>query len=78
MDSILKDFLTSGKAILADTKRPAVKNTKGGKVTKGEVLGEMEQDPHRILIRRIIREKPSKKEVVEQFKRFIDAAEAAL
>ena len=76
MDSILKDFLSSGRALVSDTKKPM---TKAPKNEKGKhSMMETETDPHRVFIRRIIKEKPPKKEVVEQFQRFIDAAEDCL
>lgn len=79
MDTILKDFLSSGKALVADTKKPKLKvMNKNEKATKAELMGQTEQDPHRILIRRVIKEKPPKKELIEQFQRFIEAAEACL
>lgn len=78
MDSILKDFLSSGRALVSDTKRPVTKVVKAEKASKKEVLGETETDPHKIFIRRTIKEKPPKKEVVEQIQRFIDSAEACL
>lgn len=78
MDSILKEFIQSGKALLADTKRPAVKQKTVEKVSKESMMGYTEQDPHKILIRRVVKEKPGKKEVIEHFKRFIDQAEADL
>lgn len=77
MDTTLKDFLMSGKALLVDTKRPKSVYKKE-KVSKGEVLGETEKNPHKVFIRRTIHEKPPKKEVVEQFQRFTEAAEACL
>jgi hypothetical protein len=35
-------------------------------------------DPHRVLIKRCIDDKIKKSEVIEEFKKFIQAAEAAL
>lgn len=81
MDTILKEFLQSGKALVADTKKPRIvmkKDSKKEKVSKAELMGEAEQNPHKIFIRRTIKEKPPKKEVVEQFGRFIEQAESCL
>ena len=77
MDSILKDFLSSGRALVSDTKKPVVKLPKSDKKGK-QSMSDTETDPHKVFIRRIIKEKPPKKEVIEQFQRFIDSAEACL
>jgi len=70
--SFLHDFFKSGKKLIDDTKTPAVpKSRKKGAVT--EVSAET--DPHKILVRRTIQDRPKKIELVEDFKRFIKTAE---
>jgi hypothetical protein len=72
--SFLHDFFKSGKKLIDDTKTPAVpKAKKKGIVTEVST----ETDPHKILVRRTIQEKPKKIDLVEDFKRFIKTAEAS-
>lgn len=81
MDSILKDFLKSGKVLLVDTKTRTPKTQKESpkvKSIKKDLMMEQEQDPIKRMIHAAIREKPSKTKLVEEFKRFTEAAEAAL
>lgn len=74
MASYLKDVMASGRVILGDTKIPKLsKQTKPSSVTEPP-----ESDPHKIFVKRTINEKPSKKDVVEEMKRFIKVAEDAL
>ena len=76
-DSVLNAFLPSGRHLLIDTKAPR-KSHKKEKVTKEELMGDMETDPHKIFRKRCIAEKPKKAEVVADIKRFIEAAEKDL
>ena len=70
----LKDVLASGRRILGDTKTPKMtKETKPSSITNPP-----ESNPHKVLVKRAIAEKPKKQELVEEFKRFIRAAEADL
>lgn len=81
MEGVLKDFLQSGKKLLADTKTPkAKKDTPKEKEVKKHMLQEASgsQDPHKAFIRKTVKDKPKKSEVVEQLQRFIDQAESAL
>jgi hypothetical protein len=74
-------FFKSGKSLLADTKAPKPTTTAGEKkrATKAaEMSGPGMDDPHAVFVRRVVTEKPKPKDVVEQLKRFITAAEAAL
>jgi methionine synthase II (cobalamin-independent) len=73
MSDILKDFLSSGRKLLDDTKSPSAKTTK--KQPPGVGTGPVETDPHKIFQRRTIQEKPKKSEVVEDIKKFIKQAE---
>tara|TARA_R110000822_G_scaffold204356_3_gene341092 strand:- start:407 stop:643 length:237 start_codon:yes stop_codon:yes gene_type:complete len=78
MSAHLEDFLKSGRKILDDTKTPALPKKKGEKVKTLGVEGPHETDPHKILIRRTIQEKPKKKELIEEFQKFITASEAMI
>ena len=74
MSAYLNDFLKSGKKILEDTKSPAIKKEKAKPVA---ALGTpTDSDPHKVFIKRMIQERPKKKDVVEEFEKFIKAAEA--
>lgn len=75
MDGVLKEFLQSGRALLTDTKTPKTQSVKAPK--KG-LETPVESDAHKVLIRRCIDEKISKKDVVEELKKFIKSAEDAL
>lgn len=70
----LKDVMASGRKILGDTKIP--KMTKETKPSS--LANKPEADPHKVLVKRAIQEKPKKQELVEEFKRFIKAAEEDL
>lgn len=81
MSDYLKDILKSGKTILADTKAPrkAVAETKKQDKKAIAPLGTpAETDPHRAFVKRTIQELPKKSILIDDFKKFIDAAEAAL
>jgi hypothetical protein len=70
----LKEVLSSGRAILGDTKTPKLK-----KQTKPSSVQESpESDPHKIFVKRAINEKPKKQDMVKEMERFIKAAEDAL
>ena len=72
----LKQLLASGKTLLADTKIPASKE-KREKVAKN-AQEPPDSDPHKAFVKRTITDKPSKEDVVKDFKRFIKEAEAKL
>jgi len=76
MSAHLEDFLKSGKKILGDTKTPALPKKKVDKVSDVNKLTPTDSDPHKVLVRRVIQEKPKKKELIEDFEKFIKAAEA--
>lgn len=78
MDSTLREFLSSGKALVSDTKKPVTKLPKIEKQGKHSIDPMGEPDPHRTFVKRVIKEKPPKKELVEVFQQFIDTAEEAL
>ena len=77
----IKEFIKSGKLLLVDTKlrHPTVqKESSKVKSMKKDLMMESEMDPHKKLIHQVIKEKPSKAKLVEEFKRFTEAAESAL
>ena len=75
MSAYLQDLIKSGKKIISDTKVPAKMIEKGSKKKTASMDVPVETNPHKMLIRRTIQEKPKKSELVEEFKKFIQAAE---
>ena len=74
---ILKDLAQSGKKIITDTKAP--KNTANvGKKVSAKVASEPILDIHQAFVKRAIKDKPPKKDVVEFFQRVCEAEEAKL
>lgn len=78
MSAYLQDMIKSGKKIITDTKVPAKMIEKGSKKKVSSMDTPVETNPHKMLIRRTIQEKPKKSELVEEFKKFIQAAEDCL
>ena len=76
MDETLKKLLTSGTALVADTKQAKTQSMKAPK--KGLEPLKPSMDPHETLIKRCIEERISKRDVVEEFKKIIKAEEALL
>ena len=74
MDSLLRDFLASGKKLLNDTKEKKIKTAQQRK----KAQEPLDADPHKNFIRRVVSEKPKKAEVVEDIKKFIKGAEEEL
>ena len=81
MDATLQALMSSGRSLLVDTKQrkpaPGKLPTKS-KFTIAEAAADTESDPHRLFIRKVIHEKYPKDKIVEEFKKFIKAAEEAL
>ena len=78
MDGNFKEFMASGKGLITDTKTPKVK-AQSVKAPKVGLEAPVEsKDPHRMLIKRCIDDRIKKSEVIEEFKKFIDSAEAQL
>ena len=77
MSAYLDSILKSGRQILNDTKA-----TKTGKAADPTPLQKqstlVEQNPHKAFVKQTIQNKPSKKDVVEKFRYFIQEAEANL
>ena len=71
MDAQFKQFLESGKKMISDTKTPKVKQTKNQPSRMDAEIG----DPHQVFVKRCIQERPSKKDIVEEFMKFITIAE---
>lgn len=78
MDGTYKDFVSSGRALITDTKTPKVKSQSVKQSKVGLEAPVEERDPHRVLIKRCINDRIKKSDVIEEFKKFIVAAEAAL
>ena len=78
MSSFLDDFYKSGRRIVLDTKQPKIKKTERPKDPMTGKSPLPAEGAHEVFIKRCINDKPSKKEVVEDIKRFIEAAEAKL
>jgi len=75
MDGTYKEFLSSGKALITDTKTLKAKSESVKKAKAGFDTPPLEKDPHRVLIRRCIDDKIKKSDIVEEFKKFIEIAE---
>ncbi len=74
---ILKDLASTGRKILTDTKTP--KNTAAvGKKVSTKVAPEPVLDIHQSFVKRAIKDKPKKTEVVEFFQRVCEAEEKKL
>lgn len=74
---ILRDLQKTGRKILTDTKAP--KNTVDiAKPIKAKIAPEPVLDLHQAFVKRAIKDKPKKKEVVEFFQRVCEAEEKKL
>lgn len=79
MDNNYREFVASGRALITDTKTPKVKSASVKPPAKAiDAIPVGSSDPHRVLIKRCIDDKIKKSDVVEEFKKFIQAAEEAL
>ena len=80
MDSGLKNFLDAKKNLVLDTKIPGVKKQKTSVPKPGkEMLDKpLDADPFRRFAASAIKDKPSKKDLVEKLEQFIQAEEAKL
>jgi hypothetical protein len=73
--------MASGKNLLSDTKtRKQLQPEKGkGKIPQPAAGSDvMNGDPHQVFVKRTIKEKSKKSEVVEKMQKFCDAADALL
>ena len=80
MDTNLKHFLDTKKSLILDTKIPAIRRQKTQVPKPGKEMMErpIENDPYRKFANSCIKDKPSKKDLIEKIQSFIDAEEAKL
>ena len=78
MSDTYKEFVSSGRALITDTKTAKVKSESVKAPKKGFDTVVESGDPHRMLIKRCIDDKIKKSDVIEEFKKFIQSAEEAL
>ena len=78
MSDYLNNLLKTGRTILEDTKAPRKieKKASSGKKPIPPMDAPTDIDPHKVLIKKTIQEKPKKSVLIDEFKRFIDSAEA--
>jgi len=74
MEGFLKEFMSSGRKLLDDTKQQKLKTPQA----KKKAAEPLDADPHKNFIRRVTTEKPKRAEIVEDLKKFIAGAEAEL
>jgi hypothetical protein len=75
MDGAYKEFVSSWRALITDTKSAKVKSESVKKASTGFQTPPADKDPHKVLIRRCIDDKIKKSDIVEEFKKFIESAE---
>jgi hypothetical protein len=75
MDGAYKEFVSSGRALITDTKTAKVKSESVKKASTGFQTPPADKDPHNVLVRRCIDDKIKKSDIVEEFKKFIESAE---
>lgn len=79
MDATLKGFLESKKNLIMDTKIPAIKKQKTEVPKPLKTMDKpIDMDPYRRMANMIIKDKPTKQDVVDKFQQFITAAEALI
>lgn len=80
MDSVLKSFLEQKKCLVSDTKIPSTKKQKSvvPKPGKGMLEEPVENDPYKRFAKSAIKDKPSKKDLIEKMQAFISSEEAKL
>jgi hypothetical protein len=82
MGDYLKEVLASGRKILVDTKTPRKAlepDKKSGKVPNPAAgSAPHETDPHKIFVKRAVKEKLKKTEIVEEVQKFCDDADSKL
>ena len=76
MNDAIKELL-SKRNIITDTKLPKTQPTKK-QIPIAESLSENNSDPYVNLVRRAIRDKPKKSELLEDFKKIVEMEEAKL
>jgi hypothetical protein len=79
MDQGLRNFISSQKSLVLDTKIPGSKKQKSSPPKASEAPDRnLEPDPFKRFANKVIKDKLNKKEVVEHFQKFIEEAEAKL
>ena len=79
MGDFLHQLFSSGRKLVADTKMlPAPKQSKKESPTIEKAAANVETDPHKLFVKRMITEKPKKADVVKEIQKFISAAELDL
>ena len=79
MDAHLKAIFESGRKILGDTKSAKAPASKKGRAALAtEAQEPPETDPHKIFVKRAIREKPKSADMIKDIKKFIEEAERHL
>jgi len=80
MDANLKNFLEQKKNLVLDTKIPNTRKQKTAvpKPSKEMLDKPVESDPYRRFANMAVKDKPSKKDLVEKMQQFITSEEAKL
>lgn len=80
MSDFLQQLFSSGRKLVGDTKAPRLKPKGKDKdpPTIEKAAANVETDPHRVFVKRMIAERPKKPDVVKEILKFIAAAEAEL
>lgn len=80
MDQNLKNFLEQKKNLIQDTKIPSTRKQKTSVPKPGKDMMDkpVESDPYRRFANSAIKEKPSKKDLIEKIEAFITSEEAKL
>jgi hypothetical protein len=82
MSDYLKEVLANGRKLLTDTKTPkkyVEPEKKSGKLPNPAMgSGPLDKDPHKVFVKRAIKEKLKKHEIVEEVQKFCDSADADL
>jgi hypothetical protein len=77
MDSVFKNFMTSGKTLITDTLAPKSELVKEKK-KKGTLPEPASLDPLENLLKRVVDENVSKLEIIEVFDKIIKIEEAKI
>ena len=82
MADYLKSVLSTGAKILADTKTPRKNpesaDSKPGRLPNPAVGSPLERDPHKVFVKRAIKERPKKADIVEEVQKFCDEEDSKL
>jgi hypothetical protein len=76
MNEAIRDLL-SKRTVVTDTKLPKAQPTKK-QIPLTESLADNSSDPYQNIVKRTIRDKPKKSELLEEFKKMIVVEEAKL